>query len=193
MIERSFELDQWHMRDDGRTVEGRIVPYGEVIEALDMGDDGKLERIKETFLPGSLTWEAQNSKRRGNAAWVEFRLDHGEDFSGTVGYGRTIESREDGAYASFRLYESPDLPKVQSMLRESHTGLSVMFADKVEPRTIDGVIQRVQVALRHVCATPTPAYSGAQILTMREAKEHGGTPFLDEVNAMLQELKGVTA
>lgn len=191
MIERTFEVDAWHMRDDGRTVEGRIVPYGQVIDAMDVVD-GKLERIKETFLPGSLTWEAQNAKRRGNAAWVEFRLDHGEDFSGTIGYGRSIESKDDGAYASFRLYESPDLPKVQSMLRESHTGLSVMFHDRAEPLLVDGVIQRVQVALKHVCATPMPAYDGAKILAMRESN-HGGTPFLDEVNALLEELKGVTA
>lgn len=196
MIERNFALDEWHMRDDGRTVDGRIVPYGEVIEVVDINKEGKLERIKETFLPGSLTWEAQNAKRRGNAAWVEFRLDHGDDFSGTIGYGRNIESKEDGAYASFRLYESQDLPKVQSMLRESHTGLSVFFFDRVEPKVVDGVTQRVQVSLGHVCATPLPAYNGAKILTMREAREHesnGGTPLLDEVKGYLQALKGATA
>lgn len=196
MMERTFTDIEWSLRDDGRTVDGRIVPYGEVIEAYEHTATG-IAKIKETFDRGSCTWEAQNARRKGNASWIEFRLEHGTEFDGLIGYARSLESKDDGAYASFRLYESADLPKVQSMLRESHNGLSVFFADRVEPTVVDGITHRRQVVLGHVAATPVPAYKGAQIMAMREAMAPeealamvGGTPHLDEIKQLLATLKG---
>jgi hypothetical protein len=75
---------------------------------------------------------------------------------------------------------------VREMLTESHTGLSVFFTDRVPPRVVDGVRQRVSVTVHHVAATPIPAYEGATIASVRANEELVlGTPALDEWRAWL--------
>lgn len=193
-ITRFIGTEKLMLRDDGRTVEGRIVPYGEVAEVLEQDSDtGEVMRYREQFLPGSCVRMAQGFGKRGNASPIAFCLEHDESLrDGQIGYCKSLTSEDDGAYATFRLYEDAQLTKWQSMLRESHTGLSVMFADIRPPKVIDGVISRVQVFIRHVAATTIPQYEGAAITAMRSAEEiqlHG-TPELDRVKLMLEELKG---
>ena len=102
----------------------------------------------------------------------------------------------DGAYGSFRLYDGPHLPKVRSMLAESHTGLSIEFTDVAAP-VVDGSLRRRrQINVSHVTATPIPAYPSAGILAMRAAGDvdvAAGTPNLDRVRAMLADLKPALA
>jgi len=179
-------------RDDGRTLEGCIVPYGEIAEIVERDSlSGELKRYREQFLPGSLARQAQGISRRGNGAFIWLNLDHQMDFDSKVGHCTSLRSEKDGAYASFKLYPGNDLAKVKGMLRESHTGLSVNFADYRPPKFIDGIVSRVQVILDSVAATPTPAYAGAGITAMRAfggEMEHG-TPELDRVRLMLAELR----
>ena len=178
-------------RDDGRTLEGRIVPYGEVAEIAEM-QDGQIVRYREQFLPGSLARQAQGISRRGNGAFVWLNLDHAMDFDSKIGHCISMRSENDGAYAAFRLYPGNDLEKVKGMLRESHTGLSINFGDFRPPKLIDGVVSRVQVILDSVAATPTPAYAGAGITSMRsfQGEQVIDTPGLTRVREMLAELKG---
>lgn len=173
---------EWHFRDDLNVVEGRMVPYNESALVVENG-----EVFYEAFDPGSVTRMLQFAKRRGNAGWIAFNLDHDETFDNRIGYARSIESREDGAWGAFKLYQGPDLPKVRSMLEESHTGLSVMFHDLVPAREVDGVRHRVQVSISHVAATPMPTYAGAVITAVRSVDpvDLGGTPALDEWNEWL--------
>ena len=181
-----------HERDDGRTLEGCIVPYGQVAEITEVTADG-LVRYQEQFLARSLDYQAQAIQRRGNGAFIWLNLDHQMDFDSKIGHCISMRSENDGAYAAFRLYPGNDLPKIKGMLRESHTGLSVNFADRRAPKLIDGVVSRVQVILDSVAATPTPAYVGAGITSMRSFSgdiDNLGTPELDRVKAMLAELKG---
>lgn len=191
MITREFSVDDWHVRstDDGRTVEGRIVPYGEPTDVVERSANGELIRYTEQFLPHSCLAMAQAVAKRGNAAFISFLMDHEErDFNAKIGYASTLESRDDGAHAVFRLYQSRDLEKVLCMLEESHKGLSVAFRDRKEPKTIDGVVSRVQVQIDHVAATPTPCYVGAGITGMRSDDDVlmvGTTPHLDEIQQWL--------
>lgn len=190
MITRYVGSDSLSLRDDGRTVEGLIVPYGQVTEITESDPTtGETVRYRESFQQGSLARQAQGIQRRGNGTYIRFLLDHDESFDTWIGALNMLDSREDGAWASFRLYESDDLKKVQSMLRESHTGLSVGFQDYRPPKVLDGVVTRVQVTLRHVAATPVPAYEGALITAMREADPQHETPELEAVKAYLASLK----
>lgn len=179
-----------HERDDGRTLEGCIVPYGEVAEIVEMTAEG-VRRYREQFLPGSLARQSQGIQRRGNGAFVWLNLDHQMDFDSKIGHCTNMRSEPDGAYATFKLYPGNDLEKVKGMLRESHTGLSINFADYRPPKLIDDVVSRVQVIIDSVAATPTPAYSGAGITAMRSfaGEMVNETPELDRVKAMLAELK----
>lgn len=192
MITRFVGTDRLCLRDDGRTVEGRIVPYGEVTEIIEEDSvTGELVRYQEQFLPGSLYRQALGIQRRGNGNFIRFVLDHDEQFDTWIGSLTGLESKEDGAWGSFRLYDSKDLLKVQSMLRESHNGLSIGFQDYRPPKVVDGVISRVQVTLRHVAATPVPAYSSAGITSVRNesAEPYCDTPELEKVRQLLESLK----
>jgi hypothetical protein len=168
------------------------VPYGQVAEVVERDPDtGEVSRYPEQFLRHSCMKLVQVCSRRGNAAFISLVLDHAEDRDSQIGYARALSSEDDGCYATFKLYEGKDLEKHVSMLRESHSGLSVKFADLRPPKLIDGVVSRVQVAIEHVAATPVPTYAGASIHTVRamDGTELAGTPQLDDVRAFLAGLR----
>lgn len=176
-LQLEVEHGEWKLRDDGRSVRGRIVPYREPSIVIERG-----ERFREQFLPGCLTRMCQLVHKRGNAGWVSLNLDHDESFAARIGYASTIDDLPDGGWADFKLYRSPDLDKVRSMLEESHTGLSVMFDDIAPPRLLDGVRSRVQIAIAHVAATAFPVYRGAQIASVRDGGPSAGALTSDEID-----------
>lgn len=190
---RTFSLDEWELRADGRTVEGRIIPYNEVGHVAERTEGGNVLEFDEQFLPGSCAAMAQACEARGNASFVEFRIEHDDNtFDNLIGHARSLYEKDDGAYASFRLYERKDIDLVRSMLKESHNGLSVMFRAVRAPKMIGDIVSHVQVAIRHVAATPMPVYGGARIMSLRDVREQEAqflTPHLDSINAMLAELR----
>lgn len=177
--------------DDGRTVVGRIVPYNEIADVVEMNDEGELVKYRETFPPVSLTKMMQGAHARGDDySFMRFTLDHEDDFGHRIGFAKSVESRDDGAWAWLRLYESDDLPKVRSMLTESHTGLSVEFVATRSRTRDDGVVERLGVHIGTVTATPQPMYAGAKIMALRGEDLETmaadiGTPHLDELRTYL--------
>lgn len=165
----------WHLRDDGRSMLGRIVPFEEPAIVVEQG-----ERFEEEFLPGCMTRMCQIAARRGNAGWISLNLDHDETMDARIGYATGLEQRDDGGWAEFRLYPGNQLEKVRSMLTESHRGLSVMFDDIAEPRVTAGRRSRVQISVRHVAATPVPIYSGARVALVRDGTG-SDAPTVDEL------------
>jgi HK97 family phage prohead protease len=171
---------------DGRMVFGRVVPFGETITFSDPYDGGVVKR--ERFVQGAF------SRQAGSWHMVPLVFEHisegGNVFANTIGYGRTLEERSDGAYAMFRLFET-DAPKAKEALENSHKGLSLEFVDmKVgNPWTgPDGVIERRRIHCVRVACVPDPAYSGAQVLAVRqEAQVSVPTPNLDQVRAFLSQ------
>lgn len=187
---RAFNLGGFQLSDedaDGRTVVGRIVPYNEVAHVVEPDESGKIVEYDEAFPPASLTKMMQGAGARGNDyRFIRFTLDHEPSFDHRIGFATGLESRDDGAWATFRLYESNDLPKVRSMLTESHTGLSVEFFATRSRTRDDGVIERLGAHIHTVTATPSPMYAGATIAAMRgEDVPAVGTPHLDELRAYL--------
>lgn len=185
---------EFQLRDDGRTLEGCIVPYGQVIDVVELDDDNQIVRYKEQFLPHSLAAVAQGFKARGGK-FIPLLIDHNDKFDNMIGHAVEMRSEDDGAYAAFRLYDAENIMKIRSILTESHTGLSIKFADIREPKVIDGVVSRVQVHVSHVAATPAPAYVGAGVQSLRsetglELVEH--KPLLNEVKAWLQAERSTT-
>jgi hypothetical protein len=187
---RTFDADL-EVRDvDGRpTVAGRIVPIGE--EATIVEPD---RTYRERFLPGCSTRVRQQAARLGHCRWVQLNLEHSDTIDHRIGYATSIDERPDGVYATFGLFEHAGLDKVRSMLRESHTGLSIEFADAAEPVTVGDLVSRRQIHLRGVAATPVPAYAGAVITSVREAGSvDDGTPRLDAAIKLLEQLRGATS
>jgi HK97 family phage prohead protease len=181
---REFPL-QFELRDvsddgDGRTVFGRIVPYGEEVSFVDQYDGGIVKR--ERFKRGVL------APQSNNGAWARVLLSfqHADGFANTIGYGRAVEEHDDGAYAAFRLYAA-DAPKAREMILSSHRGMSLEFEPRQNERDGD-VIVRTRVHVRRVGVTPDPAYIGAEVLAVREASAVP-TPNLDAARARIAELQ----
>lgn len=192
-LRRSFEgeLELREAEGGAPEVVGRIVPFGQVTEVADVVD-GALRRYRERFLPGCTVKVRQDAARFGGPRWVTLKLDHVETFDEKIGFARSIEERDDGVWGTFELYRDAHLDKVRSMLRTSHTGLSVEFADHRPPVVEDGIVGRRQIILRGVAATPTPCYLGAMIASVRAEDLAGavdmGTPNLDRLDALLADL-----
>lgn len=188
------------LRDDGRTLHGRIVPYGEVADIAEF-DQSKNEivRYREQFLPHSLAAMVQGFIARGGASkrsnlFVPLLIDHKDNFDSMIGQATELTDADDGAYATFRLYDDDRMTKIRSVLSESHTGLSVMFRDVRPPRMVDGIVSRVQVHIAHVAATPTPAYALAGIDSIRSNElPPEETPRLSEVREWLAEQRALNS
>lgn len=184
---RSVAVEKLSLASDGRTVDAKIVPFREPAQVTQLGRDGKPETFMEMFAPDSLTAVCQLAEQRGDFAWISMNLDHEDVLDKRIGYAKSVEQREDGGYATFRLYKRSDLEMIQDMLSTSHRGMSIMFHDRAKPRRVGGIIERVQVMLHHVAATPIPVYKNTGVVAMRNGEETPelGTPALDEVQAWL--------
>lgn len=188
---------EFELRDDGRTLSGRIVPYGEVTEVIEFDDESQsMVRYHETFLPHSLAAMAQGFSARGgkfaNGQFIPLLIDHNDAFDNMIGHCVELRDENDGAYGSFRLYDDMRIQKIRSVLTESHTGLSIAFRDIKNPRVVNDVVSRVQVFVGHVAATPSPQYQGAMITGLRSGIDGPEAfvptrPKLSDVRAWLDE------
>lgn len=188
----TFEVRDVTDDGDGRTVYGRIVPYGEVATFVDPYDGNRVKR--ERFVRGMLGPQVNAFNR------VLLSFEHENGFVNTIGYGRQVYEEPDGAYGSFRLYKA-DAAKAREMIAESHKGLSVEFEPMRSALDDDGVIIRQRVHLRRVGIVPEGAYRGAEVLAVREADHTAeavetlegelltATPHLDAVRADLAALR----
>lgn len=174
---------------DGRTVIGRVLPFGDVQHIREMVN-GELDEYDEEFLPGCTAAIRQTAQKRGGApAWIRFTVDHEQDFGHRIGFCNSMVEDAQGVNASFRLYDDPGrLDKVRSMLHESHTGLSIEFDDRAAP-LIDGTLrQRRMIEVFAVTATAVPIYPSARVLSMRGGNSpmaDMSTPNLDQVRDIL--------
>ena len=181
----------FELRDDGRTLTGRIVPYNEVANVVDFDEETQtMVRYQETFLPHSLAAMAQGFAARGgkfaNGQFIPLLIDHNDNFDNMVGHATELRDEDDGAYASFRLYDDARITKIRSVLTESHTGLSISFRDVRAPKIANDIVQRVQVFVAHVAATPSPTYANAGILAIRSNEQcEPVTPLLNNVREWL--------
>lgn len=163
ILERAYSGDL-EMQSDGRTVEGKCVPYGTVITVGDQQGNGK---YRECFDYGAFSVMCKAPNR------VIFRISHLDQYANAVGWANDLEERMDGLYGSFRLYEA-DAPKAREMIKESYRGLSVGFVPIRNDRRGD-VIHRISARLDHVAAVieGTAAYPDAMVLAMRDDQGHG--------------------
>ncbi len=151
---------------DGWTVYGRAVPYG--VDQL-VRDSADTDDYLERFAEGAFARDASRGGR-----WVNLMIGHknraGLDF-GDRYLGRCVEldDKLDGLYAAFRL--NREHPRAEEARAGELTGWSVSAAVYKSRRISDGgriVVERVQCALDHVAATPSPQYAGAGVLLTRE-------------------------
>jgi len=149
---------------DGRTIDVRVVPYGEPATV----DDGK-GPYKEEFVAGAFDSQLDVAHR------VYLNFEHQRGLQGIVGKGLALRSAPDGLYGSFRAFENADGDKALMLVNEGVLGgVSLEFLAKKSVRTVEGVVRRVKAHLDAVALCRRGAYGSAVVLGVREA------PVLDE-------------
>ena len=157
---------------DGRTLSVRVVPFGEVATVADPPD---FRPYREEFVPGVFR-DQQNAAHR-----VRLRSDHAaidgqgqrkSGLAGVVGKGVTLTESSGGVDMEFRFLSDPESEKALELVREGgYDGVSAEFAPKRGGTrlTKEGVKQRTRAHLDSVALALGPAYTGAEILGLREA------------------------
>lgn len=146
---------------DGRTLEMRVVPFGEVGTAA---DPPNYEPYQEQFMPGAFG----NQERAAHRILLNF--EHEQGLRGVIGHCTHLREAADGYYGTFRLHETADGEKALTLLREKviEHG-SIEFVPLRSVRSRGGVIQRVRAHLDKLSLTRrTPVYKGTEVLGLRE-------------------------
>ena len=160
---------------EGRTVDVRIVPYGERISHNDgLGGVARGVDYTEEWLPGAFAHQV-------NAAFrVHANVEHEQGINGKVGHAIALREGADGFHGSFVLLETPAGETALQLIKGGALDGVSMEAQPVKNiRSRDGVIQRVKANLRAVAFTRFGAYKGARVLAIREEEQQGVT--FDEV------------
>jgi HK97 family phage prohead protease len=159
---RTFSADL--IAGDGRTVDVRIVPYGEKITHDDgLGGVPRGVPYQEEWVSGVFDGQMKAANR------VLANFEHQEGIGGIVGHGIALREAADGFYGSFRLHETAEGDKTLMLVREGVLdGVSLEAQPLKNVRTAGGVIQRVKAHLRAIALTRFSAYQGSKILALRE-------------------------
>lgn len=149
---------------DGRTVDVRIVPYGERIVHNDgLGGVPKGMPYTEEVAFGCFSNQLNAAHR------VYANFEHQPGIAGLVGRGVALREDSDALYGSFRIFEGSDGDKTLSLVNEGALdGISFEAIFKKSVRTAEGVVRRVRAHLDAVAFCRFPAYQSAQVLGVRE-------------------------
>lgn len=156
LLHREFQAEA--SVGDGRTIDLRMVPYGE--RAL--VDDGEGAYYEE-FDPAAFEGQLEHAHR------VYLNFQHEKGIRSIVGKGVKLESRSDALYGSFRAFEDADGDKAILLVREDVlASASIEFKPQKSVRTAEGVIRRVKAHLDAVALCRVGAYASAAVLAIRE-------------------------
>lgn len=162
LLVRSFVADV--TPGDGRTVDVRIVPYGEQATVHDgLGGLPRGVPYQEEWMPGVFEGQVRAANR------VLANVEHERGLRGIVGHGLELREAADGFHGSFRLHENEDGEKALMLVREGvFEGISLEAIPKKNVRSAAGVIQRVKATLRGIAFCREGAFPGARVLAVRE-------------------------
>jgi HK97 family phage prohead protease len=148
---------------DGRTVDCRIVPYGEQIEHNDgLGGLPVGMPYKEEWMLGAFSGQERAANR------VLANVEHEQGVAGIVGHGVMLREQADGFYGSFKIHDDAAGDKALLLIKEKVlTTVSLEARARKTVRTRDGVIRRVKAHLRGIAFARFGAYDGAAILAVR--------------------------
>ncbi len=149
---------------EGRTVDVRIVPFGEVAR---VADPPSWEPYDEEWMPGVFDHQINAANR------VHANYEHGADVTNVVGHGISMRAVDgDGYHASFKIHDTNAGSTTLELLRDGALpGVSLEARPIKSVRTATGVVQRVKANLRGIAFCRTPAFTGAQVLAVRNEPE----------------------
>jgi hypothetical protein len=152
---------------DGRTVDVRIIPYGERIQHDDgLGGVPRGERYTEEMMPGVFSHQVNAASR------VVANYEHEQGVHGIVGRGMALRDGPDGFHGTFNMLKTAAGDTALELVREGVLdGVSFEAKFKKSVRNAEGVVQRFKADLYAVAFTRFGAYKGAKVLAVREEAE----------------------
>ena len=162
MIRRTFAAEL--TPGDGRTVDCRIVPYGERIEHNDgLGGLPAGQPYTEEWAAGAFTHQLKAANR------VLANVEHQQGLGGIVGHGIALLERADGLYGSFKFHDNADGDKALMLVKEGVLDtVSLEARPQKTIKTLEGVVRRVKAHLEAVAFARFGAYPSATVLAVRE-------------------------
>ena len=164
LIRRTFATEI--SAGDGRTVDVRIVPYGERITHND-GLGGKPRGVdyQEEYLPGVFAHQVNAAHR------VIANYEHGEGIGDIVARGVSLRESADGFHGTFRLLDNEAGNTMLELISQGAVDGVSVEARAVRNIVNGGLIQRAKAHLMGVAFTRFAAYKGARVLALREEAE----------------------
>lgn len=130
---------------EARTITGLAVPYGKT--ATSRG-----RRFQ--FARGALRWTDPS----------RVKLYIGHDPSSAVGYALSLDDREDGLYATFKVARGPEGDRALSLAEDRVLdGLSAGLGEGGTFNAVDGIQHGTGVPLKEISLTPCPAFDDARV------------------------------
>lgn len=164
--ERPFLVREFVAADlevTGRTVDVRLVPFGEVARVADPPDWRVYE---EEWMPGVFDHQLNAASR------VHAKYGHSESVMDVVGHGITIRSvANDGYHISTKIHQTVQGETALELLRDGAlpcVSLEARPKPKGSIRTAAGVVQRMKADLFGFAFCRQGAFAGAQVLAIRE-------------------------
>lgn len=149
----------------GRTIDVRIVPYGETATVADgFGGVPRGVPYQEEWMPGVFSHQVNAANR------VLANVEHQQGIGGIVGHGIALREATDGFHGSFKAHETPDGDKALMLVNEGvFSGVSLEALPVKNVRSTNGIVQRVKANLRGIAFCREGAFAGSQVLAVREA------------------------
>ena len=148
---------------EGRTVDVRVVPFGEVARVADPPDFSPYD---EEWMPGVFDHQLNAANR------LHANYEHERGITNVVGHGLALRSEDDGYHASFKIHETNAGATALELIRDGALpGVSLEAHPAKSVRTEAGVVQRVKAHLRGIAFCRQGAFAGAQVLAVRTPPE----------------------
>ena len=161
LLEREFVATDIEV--EGRTVDVRIVPFGEVARVADPPDYAEYD---EEWLPGCFDHQLNAANR------IHANYQHERGISNVVGHGLSLRREADGYHGTFTILDTQNGDTALGLIRGGALpGVSLEALARKSIRGAGGLVQRVKADLRGLAFCREGAFKGAQVLAVRTPPE----------------------
>jgi phage head maturation protease len=157
ILHRSFEVTAVEV--EGRTVDVRVVPFGEVARVADPPD---FEPYQEEWLAGCFDHQLSAANR------IKAKYGHSKEITNVVGHGVSLRSEQDGYHLSTAIHPTNGGDTALELLRAGSLPNVSLEAVPVRNVKSGNLIQRAKAHLLAFAFVDQGAFHGAQVLAVRE-------------------------
>lgn len=153
---------------DGRTLEGRLVPFDKPAKVQDPGGPAYVE----LFAQGCFRRQLQAPNR------VSLRFEHRDGLTDRLGRGLDLWEDEEATWGRFKVADGPIGDHALALVDDGVvSGFSIGFVPRRSRRNEAGQVVRTLCSLEEVSLVPEPAYAGTEVIRRsRSAYDVPGGP-----------------